>query len=37
VEKKVPVFLEKPENVFDKIWATPMDDDDNPKLKSLID
>jgi hypothetical protein len=35
VEKQVPVFLEKPENVFDKIWATPMDDDDNPELKII--
>lgn len=37
VEKEIPVFLEKPEIVFDKIWATPLDDDEQPDFQSLID
>lgn len=37
VDKRVPLFLEKPESVFDKIWATPLNSDDAPDLKSLID
>ncbi len=36
-EKKIPVFLEQPDLVFAKIWATPEDDDDHPKFQSLID
>ena len=36
-EKKIPIFLEKPELVFGKIWATPADDDQQPELQSLID
>jgi hypothetical protein len=36
-DKQVPFFLEKPESVFGNIWATPLDSDDAPELKSLID
>ena len=36
-EKKIPIFLEKPELVFGQIWATPADDDEQPVFKSLID
>ena len=36
-EKQIPVFLEKPELVFEKIWATPTDDDHQPVFQSLID
>ncbi|MGD9564518.1 MAG: hypothetical protein AB7W44_19845 [Pyrinomonadaceae bacterium] len=36
-QKEVLVFLEKPEVVFAKIWATPADHDEQPLLKSLID
>ena len=35
--KTVPIFLEKPELVFGKIWATPADDDEHPVFQSLID
>jgi len=37
VEKEIPIYLEKPELVFGKIWATPIDDDDQPNFQSLID
>jgi hypothetical protein len=37
VEKEIPLFLEKPELVFGKIWATPLDDDERPNFQSLID
>ncbi len=37
VEKDIPIYLEKPELVFAKIWATPMDGDEEIKLQSLID
>ncbi len=36
-EKEIPLYLEKPELVFAKIWATPLDDDDRPNFLSLID
>ena len=36
VEKQIPIFLEKPELVFEKIWATPADNDEQPVLQSLI-
>lgn len=36
-EKEIPVFMEKPEIVFDKIWASPLDDDERPNFQSLID
>lgn len=36
-EKEIPTFLEKPELVFEKIWATPLDDDEQPNFQSLID
>ncbi|NOT49319.1 MAG: helix-turn-helix transcriptional regulator [Acidobacteria bacterium] len=35
-QKEVPVYLEKPELVFAKIWATPNDSDEQPALQSLI-
>jgi hypothetical protein len=37
VEKEIPVFLEKPELVFGRIWATPADDDERPDFQSLIE
>jgi hypothetical protein len=37
VEKEIPIYLEKPELVFGKIWATPLDDDERPDFQSLID
>jgi len=37
VEKEIPLYLEKPELVFAKIWATPLDDDEKPNFQSLID
>lgn len=36
-EKQIPIFLEKPELVFGKIWATPADNDEQPLFQSLID
>jgi len=36
-EKKIPIFLEKPELVFGKIWATPADHDEQPVFQSIID
>jgi len=36
-EKEIPLFLEKPELVFETIWATPLDDDERPDFQSLID
>jgi hypothetical protein len=36
-EKEIPMYLEKPELVFAKIWATPLDDDEKPSFQSLID
>ena len=36
-EKEIPLFLEKPELVFEKIWATPADDDERPQFLSLIE
>lgn len=36
-EKEIPIYLEKPEKVFGKIWATPLDDDERPNFQSLID
>lgn len=35
-QKRIPVFLEKPDLIFAKIWATPADDD-QPIFQSLID
>lgn len=35
--KEVPIFLEKPELVLGKIWATPANDDEQPVFQSLID
>ncbi|MCA1623949.1 MAG: hypothetical protein LC778_09145 [Acidobacteria bacterium] len=37
VEKDIPIYLEKPELVFARIWATPADGDEEVNLKSLID
>lgn len=37
VEKEIPIFLEKPELVFGKIWATPPDGDEEIQFQSLID
>jgi hypothetical protein len=37
VDKEIPLYLEKPELVFGKIWATPLDDDERPDFQSLID
>jgi hypothetical protein len=31
------MFLDKPELVFAKIWATPTDGDEQVNLQSLID
>lgn len=36
-EKQVPIFLEKPELVFAKIWATPAERDESPVFQSLIE
>ena len=36
-EKEIPAFLDKPELVFGKIWASPLDDDERPNFQSLID
>jgi hypothetical protein len=36
-EKEIPIFLEKPELIFAKIWASPLDDDEQPNFQSLID
>lgn len=36
-EKQIPIFLEKPELVFGKIWAAPADNDEQPVFQSLID
>jgi hypothetical protein len=36
-EKEIPQFLEKPELVFEKIWATPVDDDERPQFLSLVE
>jgi hypothetical protein len=36
-EKSIPKYLEEPELVFHKIWASPLDDDEQPNFKSLID
>jgi hypothetical protein len=36
-EKEIPIYLEKPELVFGKIWATPTGDDEQPDFQSLID
>lgn len=37
VEKEIPIYLEKPELVFGKIWASPLDDDEKPNFQSLIE
>lgn len=37
VEKEIPMYLEKPELVFGKIWATPADGDEGISFQSLID
>jgi hypothetical protein len=37
VEKEIPLYLEKPELIFERIWATPIDDDERPDFQSLID
>ena len=36
-EKEIPLYLEKPDLVFGKIWATPLDDDERPNFQSLFD
>jgi hypothetical protein len=36
-EKQIPRFLESPELVFEKIWATPLDEDEQPNFQSLIE
>ncbi len=35
-QKEIPMFLEKPELVFEKIWATPADSEEWPVFQSLI-
>lgn len=35
-QKEIPMFLEKPELVFGKIWATPADSEEAPAFQSLI-
>lgn len=35
-QKEIPMFLEKPELVFGKIWATPADSEEAPVFRSLI-
>jgi hypothetical protein len=37
VEKEIPMYLEKPELVFSKIWATPADGDEEIRFQSLTD
>ncbi len=37
VEKEIPIYWEKPELVFAKIWATSLDDDERPNFQSLFD
>ena len=37
VKREVPLYLEKPEVIFGKIWATPADHDERPAFQSLID
>ncbi len=37
VEKQIPLFLVKPELVFERIWATAHSTDEQPSLLSLID
>lgn len=37
VERNVPVYLEKPELVFAKIWATAADEEEDIKLQSIIE
>lgn len=37
VKKHVPIFLEKPELVFGKIWATPSDNNEQTVFQSIID
>ncbi|MBK9156415.1 MAG: hypothetical protein IPM25_19775 [Chloracidobacterium sp.] len=37
VQKELPVYLENPELVFGKIWATPPDHNEQPELQSIID
>ncbi len=37
VEKEIPIYLEKPELVFKRIWATPADDDERPEFLSLLE
>ncbi len=36
-QKEVPIYLEKPEIVFAKIWATPTDLEEQPVFQSIID
>jgi hypothetical protein len=36
-EKQIPLYLEKPELIFGKIWATPLKDEEQPNFQSLID
>ncbi len=36
-EKEIALFLEQAELVFEKIWATPLDDDEQPNFQLLID
>jgi hypothetical protein len=31
------LYLEKPEQVFERIWATPAGDDEQPDFQSLIE
>lgn len=35
-DKEIPIYLEKPELIFGKIWATALDDDEQPQFQSLI-
>lgn len=36
-KREVPLYLEKPEVIFGKIWATPVDHYERPVFQSLID
>lgn len=36
-KKEIDRFLDEPEMIFQRIWASPLDDDDNPNFKSLIE
>lgn len=37
IEREIPKFLKEPELILKNIWATPLDDDERPDFKSLIE